>query len=67
MTTRIVEGPPGPTIVEEVHENSCDLIVMATHGRSGIRRAVLGSVADYVVGNATDVQVLLVRPANPPA
>ena len=40
----------------------CDLVVMATHGRSGIERALLGSVADQVVRHARGFAVLLVRP-----
>lgn len=36
-------------------------MVIATHGRSGIRRAILGSVADHVVRNTPLASVLLVR------
>jgi nucleotide-binding universal stress UspA family protein len=39
-----------------------DLVVMATHGRTGIRRAVLGSVAGAVLTTGS-VPVLLVSPA----
>ena len=42
--------------------HTVDLIVMATHGRTGIRRAVLGSVAGAVL-TAGSVPVLLVSPA----
>ena len=35
---------------------------MATHGRTGMRRAILGSVADYVVSQIKGAAVLLVRP-----
>jgi len=35
---------------------------MSTHGRSGIRRAVLGSVADHVLRHLEGVPVLLVNP-----
>ena len=42
----------------------CDVIVMATHGRTGLGRALRGSVADYVIGHMTDAVVLLVRPPN---
>ncbi len=36
---------------------------MSTHGRTGLKRAMLGSVANYVVHNVEDTAVLLVRPA----
>jgi nucleotide-binding universal stress UspA family protein len=62
VKTRILEGLPGPSIVEVAEEIECDVIVMATHGRSGVLRAVLGSVADYVIHHAKRVPVLLVRP-----
>lgn len=62
VKTRILEGLPGPSIVEAAEEIECDVIVMATHGRSGVLRAVLGSVADYVVHHAKRAPVLLVRP-----
>ena len=41
-------------------ETRADVIVIATHGRSGFRRAILGSVADHVVRH-TNASVLLVR------
>jgi nucleotide-binding universal stress UspA family protein len=44
----------------------CDLIVMGTHGRSGLRRALLGSVAEEVLRKAP-CPVLTVRAALPPA
>jgi hypothetical protein len=43
------EASPRPTIVEVAVELNCDLIVMGTHGRSGIAHLLLGSVAEYVV------------------
>lgn len=60
-------GKPGPQIVARAAEMSCDFIVMATHGRTGIRRALLGSVADHVVAHVTGSAVLLVRPPDGPA
>jgi len=49
-------------IVGAAERTQADVIVMSTHGRSGIGRMVLGSVADGVVRRAS-VPVLLVRPA----
>ena len=63
VETVVGHGRPGDAIVQEAQKHGCDVIVIATHGRSGIARAMLGSVADYVVHNAGDAAVLLVRPS----
>lgn len=42
-------GSPGETIVRVADKQQADLIVMATHGRRGISRALLGSVTEKVV------------------
>ena len=39
-----------------------DLIVMATHGRSGFGRAIMGSVADHILRNTKHQALLLARP-----
>ena len=54
-------GTPGPTLTKYVQELGVDLVVMATHGRGGVRRAWLGSVADQLI-RSLNVPVLLVRP-----
>lgn len=56
----VLLGTPPTAIMEEATERDAKLIVLATHGRSGIARAVLGSVADHLVRHAS-VPVLLVR------
>jgi len=58
-------GTPGPALAEFARETGTDLVVMATHGRSGIGRAWLGSVADYLVRHL-DLPILLVRAPEPP-
>jgi nucleotide-binding universal stress UspA family protein len=64
VTTAVrVGGQAGRGILEEVEEAGCDSIAMATHGRVGISRAVLGSAADKVLRGAR-VPVLLYRPEN---
>jgi nucleotide-binding universal stress UspA family protein len=63
VETVVGRGRPGDAIVHAAKEHDCDVIVIATHGRSGISRAMLGSVADYVVHNAEGAAVLLVRPS----
>lgn len=55
------EGEPTQQIVEEVHATNADLVVMATHGRSGLQRALLGSVAERTLQHSP-VPVLLRRP-----
>ncbi len=57
----LLEGPVGEAICEEAGRVGADLIVMSTHGRNAMGRALLGSVADYVVRHAAR-PVLLVKP-----
>jgi nucleotide-binding universal stress UspA family protein len=56
----LVEGTPSTEIVDYADEANCDLIVMGTHGRGGIDRLLLGSVAERVV-RTSSVPVLTVR------
>jgi len=58
--TVIREGSPSPVIVDAAVELQCQMIVMGTHGRSGLAHFVLGSVAEYVVRNS-NVPVLTIR------
>lgn len=58
----IREGSPRPVIVDAAVELDCQMIVMGTHGRSGLAHLLLGSVAEYVVRHSK-VPVLTVRPA----
>jgi nucleotide-binding universal stress UspA family protein len=51
-TTDIVTGTPARTIVEYSAKLGADLIVMGTHGRSGMAHLLLGSVAERVVRHA---------------
>jgi len=45
-------GKPHEFIVQEAKERAIDLIVMGTHGRTGIKRVLMGSVAQNVIGHA---------------
>jgi nucleotide-binding universal stress UspA family protein len=56
-----VLGAAGEVIVKYAAENKVELIAIATHGRSGPGRIVMGSVADYVLHHA-HLPVLLIRP-----
>ena len=51
-------------IVRIAAEEGADYIVMSTHGRSGVRRFMLGSVADRVI-RAASCPVVTVRPLEP--
>ena len=59
--TKVVIGDPADEIVKFVDEQGIDLIVMGTHGRKGLDRTLMGSVADHVIKNAP-VPVLTVNP-----
>ncbi len=60
VETDILEGSPSREIVRYAEAQDCDLVVMGTHGRGGIDRLLLGSVAERVV-RASAVPVLTVR------
>jgi nucleotide-binding universal stress UspA family protein len=55
-----VDGSPAEAIVRVARDEAFDLIVMGTNGRTGVRRLLLGSVAECVVRHA-DCPVLTVR------
>jgi nucleotide-binding universal stress UspA family protein len=56
-------GPPASTIAETAAEEEADLVVVGTHGRSGLDRLIVGSVAERVVRLAT-CPVLVVKTAD---
>ncbi len=55
------QGQIAETILTVAKEQSADLIAMSTHGRSGLQRWLMGSIADRIVHHSP-VPVLLVRP-----
>jgi nucleotide-binding universal stress UspA family protein len=59
-TIHVSERHPAEGIIEAAKEKACDLIVMASHGRRGISRLILGSQANEVVTHS-EVPVLIVR------
>jgi len=61
VVTSVVDGYVAEAILDFAEQNKVDLIAMSTHGRSGVRRMLLGSTADRVVHGAR-TPVLLVRP-----
>ena len=54
------EGDAGEAIVAAAHSEDADLIVVGSHGRSGVSRFFIGSVSDYVVRHA-HCPVMVVR------
>jgi nucleotide-binding universal stress UspA family protein len=59
----VLRGEPSREIVRFAREESVDLIVIATHGRTGISHVLMGSVAEKVVRHSP-VPVLTVKPAS---
>ena len=55
------EGNPANYIVDYANDNDFDLILMSTHGRSGLSRWAFGSVADKVMRRVT-IPIFLIRP-----
>ena len=60
-TTAVAQGNPAEVILDFAQANGVDLIVMSTHGRSGVTRWAIGSVTDRVVRESL-VPVLIVSP-----
>lgn len=63
--TVIREGTPRLEILEVAKELQVDLIVMGTHGRTGIAHMLIGSVAEHIVRHSP-IAVLTVRQQNTP-
>lgn len=59
-----IDGSPDPGLAHAASERDVDLVVVGTHGRSGVRRALLGSVAERTVRFA-ETNVLVARGAPP--
>ena len=53
ISTLLAEGPAAAAIVRTAKKNRVDLVVMGTHGRTGVRRLLMGSVADRVIRTAS--------------
>jgi universal stress protein A len=66
MERAVREGPSTQAILDAAEEFRADLIVMGTHGRSGFRRLVLGSVTEEVLRKAP-CPVLTVKAPAPAA
>ncbi|MBI3407452.1 MAG: universal stress protein [Planctomycetes bacterium] len=60
---RVVMGDVGTSILDVAKEVHADLIVLGTHGRTGLSRLLMGSVAEKVVRNAACPVLTLKTPA----
>lgn len=61
VKTEILQGATAQTIADYARQNEIDLIVIATHGHTGMKRLMFGSVALRVM-HESPVPVLLIRP-----
>jgi nucleotide-binding universal stress UspA family protein len=61
VRSEVIQGKPDDEIVEYANKNNFSLIVMATHGRSGLSRLVYGSVAANLLHGVTS-PILMVKP-----
>jgi nucleotide-binding universal stress UspA family protein len=66
VQTAKVAGEPAAEIVAYAREQGVDLLVLGTHGRTGLEHALMGSIAERVVRRAR-CPVLTVRPPSPAA
>ena len=62
VTERLLSGDPATTLVEELGKGEHDLVVVGTHGRTGITHLILGSIAEKLV-RSSPVPVLTVPKA----
>ncbi len=60
VTTEVVVGTGYQDILEQAEKVKADLIVMGTHGRTGIEKVLVGSTAERIVRNST-IPVLTVK------
>lgn len=63
VTHRLCSGDPASTLVTELKQRKHDLVVLATHGRTGLIHLLLGSVAEKLV-RFSPVPVLTIPPAD---
>jgi nucleotide-binding universal stress UspA family protein len=60
VKTCVLRGPPADELIEYVEAQGIDLVVMTSHGRGGLARVALGSVADRML--QSEAPVYLIRP-----
>ncbi len=62
VTTRVLVGPIADTLADYLKKSNADLLLLATHGRSGPSRWIWGSIAEKLLRSST-MPVFLVRPS----
>jgi universal stress protein A len=60
---KLLAGDPRHALVQEARQERVDLIIVGSHGRSGMAKLLLGSVASYVVSHAPCNVLVVRRPA----
>lgn len=65
VTTEVLTGKPAEQILSYAKKNDIDLIMLSSHGRSGIMRWLLGSTVNKIV-HKTDIPLIIVRAKEPP-
>lgn len=65
IETAVMEGPAAEVILDYAKKSKADLIMMSSHGRSGVTRWALGSVTDRVV-RQSPIPVMIAAPAGCP-
>jgi nucleotide-binding universal stress UspA family protein len=63
VETRVVDGDPRDVLVEAARATKADLVILGSHGRTGLRKLILGSVASHVVTHAPCSVLIVRRPA----
>lgn len=63
IATEVAGGLPAEVILERARTGKFDLVVVGTHGRTGLRRLLVGSVAEAVIRDATCPVVTVHLPA----
>jgi nucleotide-binding universal stress UspA family protein len=61
----LVEGDPSAVILQVAQEHNCNLILMGSHGRTGLGRLLMGSVAEQVVRKASCPVLTVKTPQRP--
>lgn len=60
VKTKLLHGPPGPTIVKEISAGNYDLVVLGSQGHSAVGALLLGSVSLHVI-HGSKIPTLIVR------
>ena len=61
VSTEFISGDPQGEICKFSHEKKADMIIIGSRGMTGIKRALIGSVANHVVQCINDIPVLVVK------